>query len=101
MTCFRDVHTQVHVVLMTQGHDPLLMRTLQETASSLSWLSAVYSPSAKPLLPETMKLGCEDPSSPQQPVRVVGGALTSANQGSMAEHTLHVITDHLRSAVVL
>ena len=99
MTSFCEVHTQVHVVLKTQGHDPILMRTLQETASSLSWLNAVYSPSANPWLTETMKHGCEDPSSQQQAVRVVGGALTSANQGSTARHTLHVVTDHLRSAV--
>lgn len=87
------VHIQVHVVLMTKGHDPILMRTLQEAASSLSRLNAVYSPTAQPLLPETVKLGSEDPSLQQQPVRVLGGALTSTNQGVMASQTLHVNAD--------
>lgn len=96
LTCFCEVRMQVHVVLMTQGHDPVLVRTLQETASSLSWLTAVYSPAAKPLLPETAKLGSEDPGLQQQPVRVVGGALTSTNQGLMAQHALHVAADLLQ-----
>ena len=86
---------------MTQGHDQVLMRTLQETASSLSGLNAVYSPAAQPLLPETVKLGGKDPSLQQQPVRVVGGALTSTNQGLTADHVLHVDADHLHFAVLL
>ena len=100
-TCFCEVHTQVHVVLMTQGHDPVLMRTLKEAAASLTGLHAVYKPSASPLLPETMKLGSEDPSLQQQPVRVVGGALTSTNQGLMTEHTVHVLAGHLHLPAVL
>lgn len=84
------VHIQVHVVLMTKGHDPALMRTLQQAAASLSRLRAVYSATAQPLLPETTKLGSEDPSLQQQPVRVLGGALTSTNQGVLAPRTLHV-----------
>ena len=83
----QQLHIQVHVVLMTQGHDPVLMRTLQEAASSLSGLNAVHSPSSRPLLPEVVKLGSEDPSLQQQPVRVLGGALTSNNQGVLAPQT--------------
>ena len=74
---------QVHLVLVTRGHDPVLMRTLQEAASSLSGLNAVHSPSARPLLPEALKLGSEDPTLGQQPVRVLGGSLASSNQGGL------------------
>lgn len=72
---------QVHVMLMTKGHDPVLMRTLREAANSLSGLNAVHSPLLGPLLPEVVKLGGEDLSLQQQPVRVLGGSLASHNKG--------------------
>ena len=74
---------QVHVMLMTKGLDPVLMRTLFEAANNLSGLHAVHSPSLGPLLPEVVKLGGEDLSLQQQPVRVLGGSLASNNKGML------------------
>ncbi|KAL3137712.1 hypothetical protein ABBQ38_004979 [Trebouxia sp. C0009 RCD-2024] len=74
---------QVHLVLVSRGHDSVLTRTLQEAASSLSGLNAVHSPSARPLLPEAIKVGSEDLCLGQQPMRVMGGSLASNNQGIM------------------
>lgn len=78
-----EVHMQVHLVLVSRGHDSVLTRTLQEAASSLSGLNAVHSPSARPLLPEAIKVGSEDLCLGQQPMRVMGGSLASNNQGGL------------------
>lgn len=75
---------QVHILLMTAGHDPVLVRTLREAAMCLSGLHAVHSPLLGPLLPEAVRLGGEDLSLQQQPVRVLGGSLASHNQGVLA-----------------
>ena len=69
------------MIALSRGHDPGLLRTLCEAADSLSGLPVLHSPSLVALLPEVVKMGSEDPSMSQPPVRVLGGSLTSNNKG--------------------
>lgn len=81
-----DVAMQVHVMVMTRGHDYSLMRTLHRAAISLSPLAATYSPVSQPLLPEAIKLGSQEAAQPTQhapAMRVNGNALAASSQGSL------------------
>lgn len=71
-------------MVVSAGHDPCLIRTMQEAAKTLSRLSALHSPSLSPLLPEIMKLDSQDGAREQQAVRVLGGSLAVNNKGGLA-----------------
>ena len=77
---------QVHVMVMTQGHDSSLMRTLQQAAISMSPTAETYSPVSQPLLPEAVKLGSHEAAQPTQhapAMRVNGNALAASSQGAL------------------
>lgn len=76
---------QVHVLVVSEGHDSCLLRTLQHTAACLTPFAVLHCPVKQPLLPEAVKLGSQEASDltqHAQALRVQGNTLAANNQGS-------------------
>ena len=71
-------------MVASEGHDACLMQTLQQAAACLAPLSALHCPIRQALLPEAVKLGCQEAAEHTQhaqAMRLNANGLAASNQG--------------------